>query len=317
MTLLLACIAACALFILLFLLGLAAFSGIIAGRVEKALPPKGKFIDIDGAHIHYLDEGSGPVIVMIHGLGGQSGHFAYALMSLLSSRFRVIAIDRPGSGHSTRPDSMPARLNAQGDVVAKLIQTLGVQRPLLVGHSLGGAVALNVALRHPESAGGLALIAPLTHLVEDVPASFRALAIPSPAVRRFVAWTMAVPMSVFKGQAVLDMVFSPERPPKNFAIAAGGLLGLRPKSFHATSSDMMAVPDDLPAMMNAYASLALPFAMLYGKQDRVLDWQVQGQAMKAALPALQLELVEGGHMLPITMPEHVAAWISRTAQKII
>ncbi|WP_394777685.1 alpha/beta fold hydrolase, partial [Undibacterium sp.] len=287
MTLLIACVAACALFLFLFVLGLAAFSGIIASRVEKALPPKGKFVDIDGARIHYLDEGNGPAIVLVHGLGGQSGHFSYALMSLLSSRFRVIAIDRPGSGHSTRPAAMLARLNTQGDVVAALIQALDLQRPLLVGHSLGGAVALNVALRHAGSAGGLALIAPLTHLVEDVPASFSALVIPSAAVRRFVSWTLAVPMSVFKGQAVLDTVFSPERPPKNFAIAAGGLLGLRPKSFYATSSDMMAVPDDLPAMMEAYAGLTLPFAMLYGKQDSVLDWQAQGQAMKARLPALE------------------------------
>jgi pimeloyl-ACP methyl ester carboxylesterase len=306
MTILLICVAA----IVALLLALAAFSALIARGVEKALPPKGKFIEIDGARMHYLDKGQGPVIVMVHGLGGQTGNFSHSLLGRLTDRFRVIVIDRPGSGYSTRPSGMSARLKVQSEVVAKFIRALQLDRPLLVGHSLGGAVSLGVALDHPDCVGGLALIAPLTHPVEGVPASFRALAIASPTLRRLMAWTFAVPGSMFRGQTVLNMIFSPEQPPKNFATAGGGLLSLRPSSFYAASTDMLAVGEDLPAMAERYASLTLPIGILYGTEDRVLSWKRHGTAMQAKLPSLALELVPGGHMLPVTIPDHTAAWIA-------
>src|ERR1700730_1533799 len=80
--------------------GLVIFTAITARRVEKALPPRGRFIEVAGARIHYLDKGSGPPIVILHGLGGQMGNFTYALLERLTDEFRVILMDRPGSGYS-------------------------------------------------------------------------------------------------------------------------------------------------------------------------------------------------------------------------
>ncbi|MDF3833128.1 alpha/beta hydrolase [Cupriavidus basilensis] len=314
MTLLIAYIAVAV--VVVVVLGLVAFTWLMARKVEKALPPKGKFIEIDGARIHYIDKGNGPAIVMVHGLGGQSGNFSYALLERLASRFRVILVDRPGSGYSTRPAAMSARLPVQSAVVAKFIRAIGLQRPLLVGHSLGGAVALGVALDHADAISGLALIAPLTHPVEGTPASFRALAISSAAVRRVVAWTWAIPRSILRGRAMMELVFSPDRPPQDFGTAGGGLLGLRPGSFYAASSDMVSIADDLPGMARRYATLALPVSILFGTEDGILDWQAQGKAMKDKLPALDLELVPGGHMLPITIPDRTAAWLTAVAGRL-
>ncbi|KJK20995.1 alpha/beta hydrolase [Burkholderiaceae bacterium 16] len=312
MAILIACIAIGGI----VLLGLVVFTGLIAHKVEKALPPKGKFIEIDGARLHYIDKGQGPVIVMVHGLGGQTGNFSHSLLERLTSRFRVILVDRPGSGYSTRPAAMSARLSVQSAVVAKFIRALGVENPLLVGHSLGGAVALGVALDHPGAVGGLALIAPLTHPVEGVPPMFRALSISSATLRRAIAWTWAVPRSILRGRAMLELVFSPDQPPKDFAIAGGGLLGLRPGSFYAASSDMVSVAEDLPGMAQRYASLTLPISILYGTADAVLDWQAHGKAMRDKLPALDLELVPGGHMLPVTIPDKAAAWVTAAAARL-
>ena len=76
--------------------GLAIFAAWTARRVEKVLPPRGHFIEVDGARIHYLDEGSGPPLVLIHGLGGQMHNFTHSLLDRLKHNHRVIILDRPG-----------------------------------------------------------------------------------------------------------------------------------------------------------------------------------------------------------------------------
>ena len=294
--------------------GLVIFTAITARRVENALPPRGQFLEIAGARIHYLDKGSGPAIVILHGLGGQMGNFTYALLDHLTDEFRVILMDRPGSGYSTRAPGATGRLTEQAAIVAEFIRKLGLERPLLVGHSLGGAIALAVALDHPEAVKGLALVAPLTHVPQHVPAPFRAMDIKSDYLRWFVAWTVATPVGIRRGKAILDAIFSPDPAPEDFPIRAGGILGLRPRSFFNTSSDMRAVNLDLSAMVERYTSLRVPVRILYGTSDEVLSHQKHGEAMKAKSSMVSLELVPGGHMLPITAPDVTATFIKAAAR---
>jgi pimeloyl-ACP methyl ester carboxylesterase len=193
--------------------GLVLFTLYTAHRVERALPPRGRFLDIGGARLHYLDEGKGPAIVMIHGLGGQMAHFTYALLDQLKQDFRVVLFDRPGSGYSRRPRGASAQLRAQGEVIGKAIEALKLDKPLLVGHSMGGGVALSIALDHPELVRGAALIAPLTHPVAEPPAAFEALAIKSDARRRLISWTLATPMSILRQRQILARYLLPIRFP--------------------------------------------------------------------------------------------------------
>src|SRR5882724_12080635 len=296
--------------------GLAWFTASTAKRVEALLPPRGQFMDIDGQRIQYVDTGgTKPAIVMIHGIGGNLLHFGYAMADKLANDYRVILVDRPGAGYSTRPDDAPATLTAQAKTIATLIRRLGLKQPLVVGHSLGGALSLAIALDHPDCAGGLALLAPLTHATDVVPEMFQGLVIASPLVRKAIAWTVAVPLGIRRGPAVLKEVFAPEAAPADFPMRAGGLLGLRPGAFYATSSDLMAAGETLPGYMARYKSLGIPMAMLFGRGDRVLDYRAQGEAMKIVCPALDLELMEGGHMLPITVPDRCVALVRRVAER--
>jgi pimeloyl-ACP methyl ester carboxylesterase len=306
-------IAAIAL-VVVILLGLVIFTAVTARRVEKALPPRGQFVEVSGARIHYLDKGKGPPIVILHGLGGQMGNFTYALLDRLIGEFRVILIDRPGSGYSRRAPGATGRLTEQASIVAEFIRKLDLQRPLLVGHSLGGAVALEVALDHPEVVKALALVAPLTHVPKHVPAPFRALDIKSNLLRRLVAWTVATPLGIRRGKAVLDAIFSPDIAPADFPIRGGGILGLRPGSFYNTSLEMRAVNLDLWAMADRYASLRVPVRILYGKNDQVLSPQLNGEALQAKTPMVSLELIAGGHMLPISAPDLTAKFIKAAAR---
>jgi pimeloyl-ACP methyl ester carboxylesterase len=294
--------------------GLVIFTAVTARRVEQALPPPGQFIEVSGARIHYLDRGAGPPIVIVHGLGGQIGNFTYALLERLTDEFRVILMDRPGSGYSRRAPGATGRLTEQAAIVAEFILKLGLERPLLVGHSLGGAIALGVALDHPEAVKALALVAPLTHVPKQVPAPFRALDIKSNFLRWLVAWTVATPIGIRRGKATLDAIFSPDLAPADFPIRGGGILGLRPRSFYNTSSDMRAVNFDLGRMVARYSSLQVPVHILYGTNDEVLDRHVHGESMKGKSSLISVELMPGGHMLPVTAPDLTARFIKSAAR---
>jgi pimeloyl-ACP methyl ester carboxylesterase len=294
------------------IVGLVVFSLHVARRVEQALPPQGRFIDIGADRIHYVEYGNGPPIVFVHGLGGQMRNFAYLQMQDLARSHRVVLIDRPGSGHSTRGARSSASISAQARTVAMFIDAMGLNKPVLVGHSLGGAIALAVGLNHPQSVSRLALIAPLTHMA--VPSrAFGGLLIRSSLVRRVVSVTLATPFGIKGSRAVLATVFGPDAVPRDFAIKGGGLLGLRPRSFYAASSDMIAIKDELPAMENQYATLRLPVDVLYGREDRILDWRHHGEALKRKLDHTTLRLVDGGHMLPVTAPALTMEWLQAIA----
>jgi pimeloyl-ACP methyl ester carboxylesterase len=295
--------------------GLALFTRSTAKKVEAALPPDGDFADIDGNRIHYVDQGSGPALVLIHGLAGQMRNFAKSLVEDLAKDHRVILVDRPGSGHSVRAPGASARLRVQAEVIAGLIRHLGLERPMLVGHSLGGALSLTVAANHPELVSGLALVAPLTQVQENVPPAFRGLIIGSAAARKLVAWTVATPMGIWKSKEIVAQVFAPEPVPADFALAGGGALGLRPSAFEGASADISAINEDLPGVVERYGSLNLPVAILYGREDNLLDYRIHGERTAGAIPGAHIDVVEGGHMLPFTKPEETARFIRAAAAR--
>jgi pimeloyl-ACP methyl ester carboxylesterase len=309
-------IAATAVFILVaFGAALALFAWWTAGRIKAALPPQGRLIDAGGVRFHVHEEGEGPPLLLIHGLAGQMRHYTYGVSRRLASEFRVVSIDRPGSGYSARPASMSADLSAQAAAVASLIETMKLGPVFVAGHSLGGALALTLAVEHRRHVSGLALIAPLTHLPDGghVPSAFRALTISSSWLRTLFAWTVAIPGSIAGSRTVLEQVFGPESVPHDFGTRGGGLMSLLPHHFIAASRDLQAVPERLPAIVARYGELRVPVRILFGRGDRLLDWKINGQALADKAADAELELVEGGHMLPVTRPELTAAFIRESA----
>ncbi len=286
-----------------------------ARRVEAALPPAGRFVDVPGARLHVVERGQGPGLLLVHGLAGNLCHYTYGVFDALAAHYRVVAVDRPGSGYSARAQGASAAVGAQADVMAALIDKLQLGRTVVVGHSLGGAVALALAQRHPQCVAALALVAPLTHAVKEMPTAFKGLVIRQPWLRKLVAWTLAAPMSIAWGDEVLRGVFGPEAVPRDFAKRGGGLLALRPSSFIAASADLVAVPEDLPGMSERYGAMDLPVSILYGRSDGILDPREQGEALAAKIPGAQLTLMDGGHMLPITAVERTAQFIREAAAR--
>jgi len=287
----------------------------LAADAERRIPRIGQTVAVGGDTIHYVDQGSGRPILFVHGLGGQLHHFRQTLFPAIGEGFRLVAMDRPGSGYSTRVSS-GARLPQQAEAIAKFIDAVGLEKPLLVGHSLGGAIALRVALDHPDRISGLALISPLTHYVPTPPKEFGGLYIRSPLLRRIVAATLAVPAGLKTAQQTLDFVFGPQPVPEDYAIGGGGYLGLRPSHFYATSSDIVAVEQDLPGQMERYGEIRMPVGILFGSRDRVLHHTRHGLAMEGKVEGIDIEILEGiGHMPQFVEAGKVAGFVRRMAGK--
>jgi len=302
--------------VFLVLAGFAIATAIVARRVEARVPRAGRFVEVPGARLHYVDRGTGPAIVMIHGVAAQLHNFTYGLTDRLSDRYRVICVDRPGCGYSTLANRSQPGLYEQAAMIAHFLRALDLDRPLVVGHSLGGAVSLALALDHPSSVGALALLSPLTQRQDDVPEAFARLVIRSARLRWLFSRTLAVPLGKLGSRKVQAQVFAPDRCPADFESRGGNALLFRPNSVFAASSELSAGSGELIAMMARYPAVEAPLAILFARHDAILDPVVHGAAMTAAKPLATLDLIDGGHMFPITAPEQTAAWIDHQARKL-
>lgn len=290
----------------------------MAAEAERRVPQAGALLPVTGGVVHHVEMGprDAQPLVMIHGLSGQLQHFTYALAGLLAEDFRVIVVDRPGCGYSTRTDDTPADPAVQGRMIGEALDKLKVEKPVLVGHSLGGAVALAMAMNRPDRIGALALLCPATQHEDEVPEVFKGLLIGSSTLRRMLAATIAVPMAAAMRDRILGIVFHPEPVPDDFMIEAGGALGLRPQAFVTASEDAVALRATGQALSSRYANeLRVPGGVLFGAADVILSPTVHGHMMQAH--GFDFETLDGrGHMIPLTAPQACADFIRRMAGKV-
>ncbi len=290
----------------------------MAREAEALVPPVGQFHQTPHGRLHFVEMGPAKAqpLVLIHGLSGQLQHFTYGLAERLARDFRVIALDRPGCGYSTRNSDALARLPAQAGMIQHLLDAKSVKNPVLVGHSLGGAVSLAMALAAPGKIRGLALLAPLTHPSAGGADVFKGLIVHSPLMRRLMANTVAIPAAKRTAPALLNQVFAPETCPDDFLLRAGAALGLRPQSFIAASADATLLYPTITEQAARYLrELRTPGAVLFGADDAILNAREQGRAMEAY--GLPCRIEPGlGHMLPITQPALCEDFIRATVARL-
>ena len=121
----------------------------------------GSYLDIDGTAIHYVEAGKGEDVVLIHGWNGSTFSFRYTIPELAQD-FHVIALDLKGYGYSARSKDGDYSLTAQSEIVAQVMDRLGVKNAAVIGHSMGGAVATRLAIVHPEWVKKLVLVDTVT-----------------------------------------------------------------------------------------------------------------------------------------------------------
>src|SRR5262245_46152593 len=178
----------------------------IAAEAMRHVPPSGKFIEVDGNRIHYTEARQGRPILFIHGLGAQFHQFSHPLFGRLEGDFHLVALDRPGSGHSVRARGASAGISEQARVIVHFMEKLGLEKPLVVGHSLGGAVALAIAIEHPDKISGLALLAPYTRYSDKTAPAFAPLMIRQSWLRWLISQTFAIPTALKTAPQALEFI---------------------------------------------------------------------------------------------------------------
>jgi pimeloyl-ACP methyl ester carboxylesterase len=129
------------------------------GRCDQ---PKEHFVNVEKTRLRYVEAGTGPAVVLIHGNAGSVDDFDFNSLGLLCRDHTVIAVDRPGHGKSDRPDGA-ATLGYQTHMLHEALSQLGVTCPVLVGHSWGGSLALDYAVEYPKDLSAIILLAPAAY----------------------------------------------------------------------------------------------------------------------------------------------------------
>lgn len=111
-------------------------------------------------------------------------------------------------------------------------------------------------------------------------------------------------------------IFAPDPVPDDFATRGGGALGDRPVSMNAALVEVASADKDIAAIADRYAALDLPVALLYGREDQVIDPAVDGERAVSVIPGATLELTGGGHMLPVAHPQATADFVRAVAGRV-
>ena len=294
-------IAATILFLLALLTGSFILTQFLAFVARRKLPANGKFTEVRGGIIHWTEQGKGETIILIHGLGGNNHNFNYMLPEL-SKKYHVISIDRIGSAWSTRQDFNYANLNAQADAIVDLIDQESFQRPLLIGHSLGGAFSLSVGIRFPDKVRGLALICPASMAIDATPDIFRDLEVSSSTGRVFLANFLSGPFGLMKQKKFLTELFKPEPITPGFDIKGGAILSRLPSQFQTTCEDLIAAKESQNDVVSKLGDLEVPMHVLFAEDDVILNAQHHGVAFCETTGARLVMIPKTGHMLPVTQP---------------
>lgn len=284
-------------------------------RAQDSHPPLGQFVTIDGTRLHLLQVGQGPDIVLIHGASGNMRDFTMDLVGRLADRYRVTVVDRPGLGYSERLDRDGATIFEQADILVRAVAELGVERPLVLGHSYGGAVALAWATRHPDQAAGLILLAAASN-PWDTPLStyYRVLSHPLGQMFAVPILTAWVPDRVVTD--TIAQIFAPQPTPDGYADYIGAGLTLQRRALRENALQRASVLEEITAMVPDYAGLDLPVEILHGDADTTVWLTIHSEPLSRQIAGANLVVMEGvGHSPHHAEPETVVAAIDRAARR--
>jgi pimeloyl-ACP methyl ester carboxylesterase len=278
-------------------------------------PAQGRFIEAEGARLHVLEDGpaDAPRVLLIHGATANLRELWGPLAPQLVGDHRVIAYDRPGMGHSERPKRAAETLAVQARCAALVLEQTGEGPALIVGHSLGAAVSLRLALDFPHLVRGLVLLTPASHPYPGDNAWWAKLSSAPIAGDVFCGLfipALGPPMSA----ASVGNNFWPQPTPPNYFEEAGVGLIFRPRAFRSSAQDVVATNREFAAQAPRYPDLFHPAVIVTAEKDKVVSPKRHARALAADLPAAELVIApDTGHMPHRLRPDLVLSAVRRVA----
>lgn len=278
-------------------------------------PPEGQFLTVEGKQIHVVIKGkSGPDVVLIHGLSGNARDFTQALAERLALRHRVLVFDRPGLGYSTDLGVGKDTIVDQARVLKKAAAQLGADKPIVLGHSYGGAVALAWAVRFPGRISGLVLLSTPSQVWEGGMSPFY-LINSIPLLAKISTPLLAAYVSEARIERELDTVFIPQKPPLGYGSHIGTGLALQRQTMVVNARHRANLKAELYALVPLYPSLDLPTEILHGDADDTVSIDIHSVPLSRQIPKANLKILEGiGHMPHHVVKDDVIDAINRVAK---
>ena len=291
-------------------------------QAAAAFPPTGQLFDVDGVTVHAEVVGSGPDVVLIHGASGNLRDFTFAFADLLKDRYRVTILDRPGLGWTshtsirfkgawtTAHESPPE----QARLLKTAVDRLGVQNPIVVGHSFGASVALAWALEFDDLAGIVSVAGVANPWPGELGWYYRVTG---------TAWGsgLVVPfLSAFAPQsyvnATIASIFEPHPAPQGYIDHVGPALTLRRASMRANTKQVNRLRPHVVAMSDNYDKISVPVEIVHGDTDTIVPLDVHSARLPDQIASANLTVLPGaGHMPHHTHPHDVIAAIDRVAAR--
>jgi pimeloyl-ACP methyl ester carboxylesterase len=294
----------------------ALFNTYRARRTERRHPPTGRFVEVDGIRLHYLEQGEGPPVVLLHGNVVTAQDWVLSgVLDRLAERHRVIAFDRPGYGYSDRSQGSAWTASTQADLLLRAFAKLGIERPIVVGHSWGTNAALAIALAAPAVVRGLVLLSGYYN-----PTLRTDALLVTPAALPVVGDVLRYTISPLFGAATLPLLikgmFAPLPVPERFKKGFPHGMALRPSQIRAEAQDGATMAYGVAEMRGRYGELRMPVAIMAGSEDKVVDVGRHAIRLHEQIPHSELQLVPGaGHMVHHAVPEQVAEMIEALFDK--
>jgi pimeloyl-ACP methyl ester carboxylesterase len=254
-----------------------------------------RHITVDGTALRYIDEGRGPAVVFLHGLGASMYTWRKNLAPVAAAGYRVIAFDNRGFGFSDKPATGYDNASYARLTVA-LLDSLRLPDAVLVGHSMGGAIAAEVAIAHPERVRGLVLI------------GSAGLGAREPPLFRVGRWPMVGPLLfAFRGRGLTERLLKATYADPRKVSDADVDQYYAPVAEPEYGRSLRAVLREFrfDGLAGRLDHITAPTLVLWGEADRLIPITL-GRALAAGIPRAAFLSVPGaGHAVQEEAPDEV------------
>jgi pimeloyl-ACP methyl ester carboxylesterase len=263
----------------------------------------GDFVVVEGLRLHYVSRGTGVPVVLLHGNAGFTHDYSAVMTCLSGHGYRAMAFDRPGHGHSERPEDEIATAEVQARLLHEALLQLGIERPIMVGHSWGGVLVLAYALQYSVEISAVVLLAPATYPEAERFDAQKAL-IEIPGLGDLII-RMSSPIIEREIRRNLERAFSPDEVPPDYLELATTIWN-RPGQVKAIVQDESDFSPTALSLSHHYGEIRVPTIIVTGDSDMLVNPEIHAFPLHKTIKHSRLiVLSDTGHMLPHTRPEAV------------